>query len=213
MFGKLRILPFLGVLLLFLSNKICAQIGPINDSAITTSSTKPLNNDSSNSFSRVEKEKPHQTDSLHLKHSPKKATILSVFIPGAGQVYNRKYWKVPIIYAAAGASLYAALWNNKYYQNFKREYKIRLDNGISEDEYYKQFQTPTLESYRNYYHQNRDLSYILLGACYILQIVDAAVDAHFYDFTISEDLSIHVQPQLYWVSNQTQTHLLFTIKF
>ena len=212
MFGKLHFLLFYSILLL-LGADVCAQIGPINDSAITVTPGYKANNDEQPAL-KPSKSKSTPKDSLSLlKHSPKRATLLSVCLPGAGQVYNKKYWKVPLVYAAAGAALYGALWNNKYYQDFKEQYAFRVANGFSEDPYYKQFQEPTLKSYRDYYHKNRDLSYILLGATYILQIVDAAVDAHFYDFKITEDLSMHVQPQLYWVSSTAQTHLSITLKF
>lgn len=213
MLSKLRFLLCFTFVLLT-SAETYAQIGPFNDSAITTIPSTNQVNSTQNTYKTPSKKRSQSNDSLMmLKHSPQKATLLSVCLPGAGQVYNKKYWKVPLVYAAAGASLYGALWNNKYYQDFKEQYAFRVANGFSEDPYYTQFQDPTLKSYRDYYHKNRDLSYILLGATYILQIVDAAVDAHFYDFKITEDLSLNVQPQLYWVSSQAQTHLLFTLKF
>lgn len=213
MFGKLHIL-FGFILMLLTGVNATAQIGPINDSSITTVPSNREVNRNTDAVKTTVKKRDQTTDSLsRLKHSPKKATLLSVCLPGAGQVYNKKYWKVSVIYVAAGAALYGALWNNKYYKDFKEQYSFRVANGFNEDPYYNQFQEPTLLSYRDYYHKNRDLSYILLGATYILQIVDAAVDAHFYDFKITEDLSLNVQPQLYWVSSQAQTHLLFTLKF
>lgn len=186
--------------------------GPINDSLML--GTPAPSNVTLPQAAQPIKTKIYDRDtSLMQKHSPKKATLLAVFLPGAGQVYNKKYWKVPLVYVAAGAALYAGIWNNGYYKDFKKEYAFRLANGYNEDSYYNQFQTPTLQTYRDYYRQNRDLSFILLGATYVLQIVDAAVDAHFYDFKITEDLSLNIQPNLYFVGQQAQPQLLFTFKF
>ncbi len=131
------------------------------------------------------------------KHSPKKAALLSTFLPSAGQAYNKKYWKMPIVYAGLGASLYFIIDNHKNYRNFRQEYIDRLNTGQT-------FVNPDFEAYRDQdlitiqdtYRRWRDLSYISFGLIYVLQIVDASVDAHFYDWEtkISEDLSLRIGP-------------------
>jgi heme oxygenase len=81
------------------------------------------------------------------------------------------------------------------------------------DGFYNQFQTPTLQNFRDSYRYNRDLSYIGIGAVYILQLVDAAVDAHFFDFKITDDLSLNIQPTYQFVGSIPSSQLLFTFKF
>ena len=116
-------------------------------------------------------------------HSPRKATLMSVALPGLGQVYNKKWWKVPIIYggfAVAGYFLKDNLDNIDYYA---AAYRAATD-----------FSPTQLSDIVNQYKQWRDLSYIAIGAIYILNIVDANVDAHLFHFDVSEDISMHVQP-------------------
>lgn len=196
-------------LLLFVSMAVQAQ-GPINDSLTSTpagfSNDTTVRNIKTNSTAKKD-------TSVFVKHSPKKATWLSVCLPGAGQAYNKKYWKIPVVYAAGGATVYGIVFYSKQYNNFKDAYAERINSGNNADSYYNQFQTPTLKSYRDYYRYYRDLSYIGLGAVYILQIVDAAVDAHFFDFKITDDLSLNVQPTYQFVGSTPSSQLLFTFKF
>lgn len=207
------------VFMLVFALKTNAQIGPINDSTVVGS---PYTNakDSTNVSPKKDPgiititDKPAKKDtSSFVKHSPRKATLLSTFLPGAGQFYNKKYWKIPVIYAAGGAAVYGVIFYSKEYNSFRQAYKIRLATGTDEDSYYNRFQTATLQSNRDYYRYYRDLSYILFGAVYVLQIVDAVVDAHFYDFKITEELSMHVEPVLNFTGPQASTQLLFTFKF
>jgi hypothetical protein len=203
------ILGVITILLLFVSTIALAQ-GPINDSL--TSNPADLGND--NSFRRIKRNSVAKKDtSSFVKHSPKKATLLSAFLPGAGQAYNKKYWKMPIVYAAGGTAVYGIVFYTKQYNNFKSAYSERLITGNNTASYYNQFQTPTLKSYRDYYRYYRDLSYIGLGAVYILQIIDATVDAHFFDFKITDDLSLNVQPSYQFVGAIPSSQLLFTFKF
>ncbi len=189
---------------------LCAQ-GPINDSL---SLSIPTNTSAEDKPERISKSKEASTDTSQVqRHSPKRATLLSAVLPGAGQVYNKKYWKVPIIYAAAGGTLYGVLFNTKYYNAFRDAYKERLSTGTNVDPQYARLQDQTLQSARDYYRYYRDLSYIGLGAVYILQLVDASVDAHFFDFKITEDLSLNVSPIVQPLPQTASTQLLFTLKF
>jgi hypothetical protein len=203
------ILVVVTILLLFVNTTALAQ-GPINDSL--TSNTAGFSNDTS--YKSIKRNTSAKNDtSTFAKHSPKKATLLSVFLPGAGQAYNKKYWKMPIVYAAGGTSVYGIIFYTKQYNNFKSAYSERLATGNNVASYYNQFQTPTLKSFRDYYRYYRDLSYIGLGAVYILQIIDATVDAHFFDFKITDDLSLNVQPTYQFVGSIPSSQLLFTFKF
>jgi len=156
-------------------------------------------------------------------HSPHKATMYSLILPGLGQIYNRKYWKVPILYAGIGATIYAIGWNTKnfkkykdgfrdfsQYYNFKyqsEDLEVPIPEPTSksyEDLYRTDFSSSTLsfdnwfktqlQNKKDSFKHDRDFSYIILAAVYVLNIVDAAVDAHFTDFNVNGDLTINVEP-------------------
>lgn len=139
------------------------------------------------------KEKKEKPDYSTLPKNPKKATILSAILPGAGQVYNGKAWKVPILYAGFMTDIYFIGYNNKRYQTF-REALFAYDDG-------DQSQFPSLNRdalVRNvdYWRQNRDLTILLLGAIYALNLIDANVDAHLSGFDISDDIAIKIEPNV-----------------
>ncbi|MBJ59439.1 MAG: hypothetical protein CMP64_02495 [Flavobacteriales bacterium] len=126
--------------------------------------------------------------------SAKKASILSAVLPGAGQIYNKKYWKVPIIYSSLATGIYFICDNQKKLTNFEDAYIFRSNGG--NDNYINLYNNTQLISIIDYYERNRDISYIITAAIYLLNIVDASVDAHLFDFDISEDLSIETKPQI-----------------
>ena len=125
-------------------------------------------------------------------HSPKKATLMSAVLPGLGQIYNRKTWKVPIIYVGLGGFTYMAIRNQSTFNSFKQAYIDRSNGDI--DEYYGTYTDQGLLNEMDAYRRNRDLN--LLGdlLIYILQIVDANVDANLFDFDVSNDLSFRIEP-------------------
>ncbi|MDE6569958.1 MAG: hypothetical protein K2K43_04980 [Alistipes sp.] len=134
--------------------------------------------------------------------SVKKATTLACIFPGAGQIYNRSYWKVPFVVGGFAAMIYCIDWNNRGYQRFKKAYALLADynlhpenypNGPT-DEFHGRYSADFLRNLRNNNRRNRDLCIILTGALYILQIVDAHVDAHLKDYDISDDLSMNLEP-------------------
>lgn len=148
-------------------------------------------------------------DSLQEKpHSPTRATIYSMILPGLGQAYNRKYWKIPIIYAGFGTLAYFIKTNNDEYQLYREAYAHVLSNdtvGPPVNEYETKYSEDALRAGRNYYRRNRDLSYILTGIWYILNVIDATVDAHLYNWNISEDLTLRFEPLMerpIYVSNR-----------
>ncbi len=143
-------------------------------------------------------------------HSPHKATFYSAIFPGLGQIYNKKYWKLPIIYGAIGGLGYAIHFNSTNYQKYKNAYRdfliqdpgnksyikvipINLTVEDVEGQYADWFES-ALENKRDYYKRYRDLSYIGMAAIYVLNMIDATVDAHFYNFDVSDDLSMKLQP-------------------
>jgi hypothetical protein len=126
------------------------------------------------------------------KHSPTVATLLSTFVPGAGQLYNRKYWKVPVIYGAGATLIYFVGVNNKLYKKYSRLYEQKLDETI--DDLYVNIDEESLRRERENWRRNRDLNYIGLGVLYFLQVIDANVDAHLFQYDISDDLTFRYYP-------------------
>ncbi len=144
-------------------------------------------------------------------HSPKRAAMLSAILPGLGQVYNKKVWKVPLIYAGIGTIGYFIGWNNKNYKIYRKAYNDIADGDETTNSFldieaskyydldnptqYNNFKTGLLRQ-RDYLRRNRDLLIISMSAFYGLNIIDASVDAHFFDFDISEDLTFNWQPTM-----------------
>lgn len=134
--------------------------------------------------------------------APAKAAFYSAILPGLGQVYNKRYWKVPIVYGAIGAGVYFIVDNNKKYNQYRDEYKKRLANGgtiDTSDPTYGRLSTESVIRGQKFYQKNRDLSVLITGALYILNIVDANVDAHLLQFNVNDDLTLKpdLQPDPY----------------
>jgi hypothetical protein len=133
-------------------------------------------------------------------HSPHRATIYSMILPGLGQAYNRKYWKIPIVYAGFGALYYFIQFNNTEYQLYKDAYSHASQNpdGTEDpiNDYEALYDVDFLKSARDYYRRNRDLTYILTGVWYFLNVVDATVDAHLFTWEVDEDLTLRIEPDM-----------------
>ncbi len=132
----------------------------------------------------------------------KRATTLATICPGAGQIYNKSYWKLPFVVGGFASMIYVVDWNNRGYKRFKTAYQQlsayeadpdAFPNGYP-DEFNGRYSTDDLKNLREQYRRNRDYSIILLAGLYVLQIVDAHVDAHFKDFDISDDLAMDIKP-------------------
>lgn len=132
-----------------------------------------------------------------IARSPKKAAIYSAIVPGLGQAYNKKYWKIPIIYAGIGALAYSFNANNKKYVTYRNAYRDRVDNDPNtNDPYINQYSNDQLITLYKFYNRYRDLSAIGIGVIYALNIVDATVDAHLSTFNVSDDLTLNIRPSL-----------------
>lgn len=132
------------------------------------------------------------------KHSPHKASVYSAVLPGLGQAYNKKYWKIPIVYAGFGTISYFAITNRKEYLVAKEAF-IYVSNGEeypTDNKYVGVYGAADLIQIRDYYRRNTELSWIVMGLWYALNIIDATVDAHFFTYDISDNLSLQVQPGL-----------------
>ncbi len=189
-----RLLPFLILLMI-----VC---GATRSTAQDTSAT--VIKDSSNLKGR------HGFHLLPAEHSPKVAGIASAIIPGLGQAYNKKYWKIPIVYAGFATTGYFIYYNYTIYSNFKKAYESRVDldtNTILESfnvwyitntqpVYLAGFETSGLQTVQNTYRGYLDLSVIVAAGVYALNIIDAVVDAHLFYFDVGDDLSLNVKPFL-----------------
>jgi len=131
-------------------------------------------------------------------HSPKKAGWMSAALPGLGQAYNKKWWKIPIVYAAIGTSTGFIVYNQRKYKRFKTAYINRLENPLEENEY-SVYSTSNLFDIQDTYHNWRDISIVVTAGFYVLNILDAVVDAHFFRYDMGEDLSLEVTPSLNFV--------------
>lgn len=132
----------------------------------------------------------------------KRATTLSVICPGAGQIYNKSYWRVPIVIGGMASTIYTIDWNNRGYQRFKTAYALRVDYENNKDKYPQgspdefrgAYSSTFLKNLKDSYRRNRDMCILLTAGVYILQIIDAHVDAHLKDFDISDDVTMNLEP-------------------
>jgi len=126
--------------------------------------------------------------------SPRKAAILSSTLPGLGQIYNKKYWKVPIIYAGLLTSAYYINENNIQYKQYKNAYLRRLDNNPNNDDFVGKYSSGDLLILKDFYRRNREISILCFIGTYIINILDASIDSHLFDYDISEDISLQIKP-------------------
>lgn len=136
-----------------------------------------------------------KTDSIKVvKHSPKKATLYAL-VPGLGQIYNKKYWKLPIVYAGFAVTGYFAMWNRGKYLDFHNAYICEVNNPTDCDNPLAiKYTADELKTYRDAYRRDMEFSFILMGVWYVLQILDATVDAHLYHWEVNENLSVRAEP-------------------
>lgn len=149
------------------------------------------------------------------EHSPKKAALMSAVLPGLGQAYNKKYWKIPIIYGAIGTSIFFAVSNNSDYNDFRNALKARVDNDPNTiDKYEGIMSVQNLESNLNFHQRNRDLAIIIAGVFYVLNIIDATVDAHLFSFPKNDNLSLNLKPSFQLTQqNQVMNGVSLTLSF
>lgn len=155
--------------------------------------------------------RPVPTDSLQKAVNPNvwipnptKATWLALVIPGGGQIYNRKYWKLPIFYGGFAGCAYALTWNNKMYKDYSAAYKDAANGNFNSStitdllppgyKYSESQLTETLRKRKDTYRRYRDLSIFAFIGVYLLSVVDAYVDAELSNFDIGPDLSMRVEP-------------------
>jgi len=165
--------------------------------------TLPPNADSLRGQKKVTS-RSHKTDSLgRKKHDPHKATLYSTFCPGLGQIYNRKYWKLPLVYAAVGIPVYTYFYNRDWYKKCQYALSLVVSGDTSAASlskvdpklaYFVSIKDDAdIRTYRNQFRKDQDYSVIFFLLFWGLQIVDATVDAHLMNFDISPELSLHLR--------------------
>ena len=188
----------------------------ISDSATKSKATKlnvvPIKTDSQKKIELVDtlkNEKKQPRDWKTWKPNPQKALWLALVLPGAGQIYNQKYWKLPIFYGGIMGCVYAMRWNNMMYKDYSQAYLDIMDDDPKTASY-NQFLhlgakiTSSNESYyqslfkkrKDYYRRYRDLSFFVIIGVYAISVIDAYVDAELSQFDISKDLSLKVEPAI-----------------
>lgn len=132
--------------------------------------------------------------------SPKKAITLAI-IPGMGQIYNKRYWKLPLVYGALGGVIYAIDWNTKGYEVYRKAYDAKITENSPYEDPFPNVPANAVKSRRDSFDKNRQLSWIGLVGFYLISAGDAFVDAHLKDFNVDDDISFqpyfqtdHLQP-------------------
>ncbi len=153
---------------------------------------------------KIKPDKPVALDTFYTKHRANRAALYSAILPGAGQIFNKKYWKPPILYAGFIAIGYSIEFNNRNYQTFRKAYRYRIDpDSTTIDPYVGIYDATALQVRRDYYRRTRDLMWIIASGVYILNIIDAYVDAQLSDFDISDNLSMNAQPVIQFARDKS----------
>ncbi len=196
-----------------------------------TAAQDPVNNEgTTDSLSRNLQKQGVSVDSIVTKKplnplAPSKAAFYSAVLPGLGQIYNRRYWKVPIVYIAMGTSMYAYVYNDDLYDRFRSAFKRRRA-GFIDDEFYDvnesginpgnpDLSDQAIQDAQERYQRDRDLALVITIALYALNIIDANVDSHLRQFNVDDDLSTRIQPYIEYnpVTADPNYGLSLTIKF
>lgn len=180
----------------------------ITDSMVTAANQSIDSLVESTLIGQVKQTKPMKDMSLW-RPDPKRALWLALVIPGGGQIYNRKYWKLPLVYGGFVGCLYAMNWNNTMYKDYSQAYLDLMDNdpatqsynqflhlGAQIDKSNKDRYTDIFRKRKDRFRRWRDLSFFVLVGVYALSVVDAYVDAELSVFDISKDLSLKVEPTI-----------------
>jgi len=176
-------------------------------------------NDDKDSQSKLDDDNIVVQDSISRKPidplSPAKAAFYSAILPGLGQAYNKKYWKIPIVYAALGAGIYFYLDNDNEYKRYRNAFKRRLA-GFTDDEFYGSGSTPNISNdglirAQRTLRRNKELSLLITIGIYALNIIDANVDAHLLQFNVDDNLAL--KPHFNFNEFDATTNLGLTLNF
>jgi len=127
--------------------------------------------------------------------NPKKAGLYSAILPGAGQLYNKQYWKIPIVYVGVGAAVYFIQFNTNKYQTYRKAYVATLEG--KPNEFTGKYDASALKQLQDGYKRYLDMTLLFTALGYTLQIIDAVVFAHLRNFDVSPDITLRMQPVAY----------------
>ena len=133
------------------------------------------------------------------RYNPRKALLYAAVLPGLGQIYNKKYWKLPLVYGGFFGTTYAMVFYNNLYRDYKRELFTNLELGLTGDSDIRSGDVYTTKNYRvavDRAKRSRDFWLIMMGAMYLLQMVDAHVDAHLKEFDLNPQLRVSIEPMM-----------------
>ena len=131
----------------------------------------------------------------HTIRNSRTAILCSAIMPGLGQVYNRKYWKVPLVYGAGGAAFYSLHYFQTGYKQIM-EFISEDDSQVTFSFHGRNIEYKFITDYRDHYHRFRDISFFSIAGIYLLNIIDAMVDAEFSAFDVSDDLTMSISPDV-----------------
>ena len=216
--SKVTIIVFILLIISFISSRAQNQfsISGINDSLPNSKSeaiaiNKALTQKDSLQLSQLSSSESKTKQNWDTwRPNPKRALWLAIVLPGAGQVYNRKYWKLPLIYGGFVGCIYALQWNNTMFKDYSQAYLDIMDNDPS-TESYNQFlhlgtkiTSSNIKPYQDIFRRRkdryrrwRDLSFFCMLGVYALSIIDAYVDASLSEFDISDKLSLRIEPTVF----------------
>lgn len=143
---------------------------------------------------------------------PSKAAFYSAILPGLGQAYNKKYWKIPIVWGAIGAGIYFYVRNDLQFDRYRDAYKRRLA-GFKDDEFYTSISDDGLIRAQQQFRRNKEVSLLVTLGLYALNIIDANVDAHLLQFNVDESLSLSPHYQYNQQENTSDLGLTLNFKF
>jgi hypothetical protein len=131
------------------------------------------------------------------KHDPKTASCLAI-IPGAGQIYNKKYWKLPIVYAGLGTTAFLIYYYEDLTSMYRKEYVARVNGDVEKlnPKLAKYTDVSNILELRNFYRRNMEICIGVCAVVYVLSILDACVDAHLFYYDVSDNLSLGVKPKI-----------------
>jgi hypothetical protein len=148
------------------------------------------------------------------RYNPRKALLYAAVLPGLGQIYNKKYWKLPLVYGGFYALGRGIKWYNDYYVRYKKHLYYNIENQLGDTQRNPNvpLTTTQLRSIVDKARRERDLMVILMGGMYLLQMVDAHVDSHLKEFDLNPNLKVSIEPTITndaWVGRQTGMSLTF----
>lgn len=171
-----------------LVNKSKLRVGKSEEKMVSVSSKSDSLSTASDTTSLGKKKK---------RHSPALAAVFSAVLPGLGQGYNKRYWKIPIVYAGFGGLSYALYYTATEFKGYRNAYRLQVDDNAATLGSYRGYNNPAeLKIQRDYYKRYLDISAICTAVWYALNIIDAAVDAHLFEWNMKDDIKLGWQPTM-----------------